>query len=104
MTESTTTDRSLFAFWSHLESILRPPVRPTPTPSSLQITSTTTPTSTALSSANQNRHSTTTETSVEQVLPSIAEKSMQIDALSTNNISLNSSDEIFKCLNVCNFI
>ena len=105
MTESTTTDRSLFAFWSHLESILRPPVRPTPTPpsSSLQIASTTTTTPTPLNGASQLRHGTTTDTSVEQVLPSIVEKSMPLDALSTNTSSLNSSDEIFKCLNVCNF-
>ncbi len=103
MTESsttTTTDRSLFAFWSHLESILRPPVRP---PTSQQIANVpTTPLGSNNSSSNQNGHSSTSDTSVDQVLPNtnIIEKPVQIEA-SLTNLNLNSSDEIFKCLNVC---
>ena len=101
MTESTTTtDRSLFAFWSHLESILRPPVRP---PTSQQIANVpTTPLGSNGSSGNQNGHSTTSDTSVDQVLPNtnIVEKPVQIE-VSLTNLNLNSPDEIFKCLNVC---
>lgn len=102
MTESTTTttDRSLFAFWSHLESILRPPVRP---PTSQPIANVpTTPLGSNSSSSNQNGHITTSDTSVDQVLPNtnISEKPVQIE-VSLTNLNLNSSDEIFKCLNVC---